>query len=132
MRNIKNFLIGFILAVYTLAPLPVAAYNPIGSACSQVNSGKKSTDPTSSICTNPGSGDPVVHVIHVAAGIIALLAGVIAVIIIIVSGISMITSAGNTESVSNARKRLTGAIIGLVIVALAYLIVTFLIDKLIA
>jgi hypothetical protein len=107
-----------------------AAFNPLKSACSQVQHGLNGSA-NSSACTPSGSGDPVVNVIHVATTIVASLAGIAAVVIIIVSGISMITSAGKPDAVAAARKRLTGALIGLVIVALAYTLINFATDKLI-
>jgi hypothetical protein len=86
----------------------------------------------SPICADKNTtANPVNHILHVAADIVALLTGLAAVILIIISGISMITSGGNTEAAANARKRITNAIIGLVIVAFAWTIVTFLTDKLI-
>jgi hypothetical protein len=90
------------------------------------------TNPNASICPNKGTTkDPVIHVINVAAGLIAVIAGIAAVILIIVSGIAMITSSGNQEAVKNARRRLAAAIIGLVFIALAWTIVSFATTKLI-
>lgn len=96
-----------------------------------------SSAPNSSICqdrTNQNqdpSKNPVNHLINVAASIIALITGIAAVIFVIVGGLTMVTSAGKAEAVANARKRITYAIIGLVIVALAWAIITFLTNKLI-
>lgn len=56
-----------------------------------------------------------------------ILASVLAVIFIIYSGISWITSEGDPEKIALARKRLTYSIIGLVVVALAFLIVNVVI-----
>lgn len=104
--------------------------NKLFSFCNQ--------NPDSAVCqdrTNQNktpNTDPVIHIVKVASDIIALLTGAAAVIIIILGGITMITSAGSAEGVANARKRITYAIIGLVIVALAWAIITFITDKLIS
>lgn len=90
------------------------------------------TNPKASICADQGTNkDPVLHVIQVAANLIAIIAGVAAVILIIISGISMITSGGNQEAVAGARRRITAAIVGLVIIALAWTIIKFFTDRLI-
>ena len=54
-----------------------------------------------------------------------LLAGVVAVGLVIISGIRFMISQGDPGKVAQARSSLTFAIIGLVIVILAYAIVTF-------
>jgi hypothetical protein len=52
-----------------------------------------------------------------------MFAGVIALFFIILSGIKMITSGGDPKAVESAKKTLTFAIIGLVIVLLSFFIV---------
>lgn len=87
---------------------------------------------SSPVCQSQGTQtDPVIHIINVAANIIALLTGIAAVILIIVSGLTMVASGGNQEAVANSRKRITAAIIGLVIVALAWTITRFITDRLV-
>lgn len=69
----------------------------------------------------------------VAANVVRILmyvAGVAAVIMMIVAGIMYITSAGNPESLARAKRTITNAVIGLVLVSLAYSIVTFLVGRL--
>lgn len=51
------------------------------------------------------------------------LVGVIAVLMLIWGGVMYMTSAGNEEKINTAKKIITGAIIGLVVALLAYLIV---------
>lgn len=123
-----------LVSLASLLLMPAAALaddSQLFSACDPSVSNSKAAN--SAICKDQGTAtDPAVHIIHVAADIIALIAGLAAVLIIIASGIAMITSGGNSESVGNARKRILGAIIGLAIIAFAWVIVTFLTDKLIA
>ena len=54
------------------------------------------------------------------------LAGIVAVFMIIASGISYLTSLGNVEKATSARKRLVNTVIGLVIVITASLVVSFI------
>ena len=51
--------------------------------------------------------------------------GLVAVLMIVISGYIMITSGGNSEKIATAQKTLTAAIIGLVIIFLGRLIITF-------
>lgn len=62
--------------------------------------------------------------------ILMYIGGIAAVVIIIVAGIQYITSAGNPDAVTRAKRTITNAVIGLVLVGLAYSIVTFLVGKL--
>lgn len=108
----------------TLLPLPAfaASNDKLFSSCSQA--------PNSPVCKDKNTTEnPAVDVIASAANIIAILTGLAAVIMIIISGLTMITSGGNQETVTNARKRLVAALIGLVIVVLAWTITRFVIDK---
>jgi hypothetical protein len=67
----------------------------------------------------------------IATRIIRLLlyfAGIVAIIMAIVGGYQVMTAAGNPTQAANGRKTLTNAVIGLVIVILAYLIVSVVIN----
>ncbi len=92
-----------------------------------------STAANSAVCKDIGSGtstNPVNKVIKTATEIIAIATGVAAVVYIILGGITMITSSGNAEAVANARKRIIYAVIGLIIVALAWTTISFVTDRL--
>lgn len=69
------------------------------------------------------------HLITVVINILSVIVGVIAVIMIIIGGFRYITSAGKQESVTSAKNTILYAIIGLVIVALAQIIVHFVLNK---
>jgi hypothetical protein len=71
------------------------------------------------------------NVIQVAANIIAIITGIAAIIVIIISGFRFITSGGSGESAKSARQTLAAAIVGLIIVALAWTITRFITDNLI-
>jgi len=123
-----------------MALMPIVSAGATVSAASDTNDKLFSfcqTNPDSEVCKERAaqnktpSSNPVNHIIRVAGGIITLLAGAAAVILVIASGIGMITSAGNPEGVANARKRLTSALIGLVIIALAWTLIAFVTNKII-
>jgi uncharacterized membrane protein len=56
--------------------------------------------------------------------------GLIAVIIVLIGGFQWMTSGGDSEKISNARKLMINGLIGLVIIVLAYAITVFVIGKL--
>ena len=77
-----------------------------------------------SITGAPTIGDIAMNVIKFILGI----TGVAAILAIIIGGLRYITSGGNQDQIEGAKKTLTYAIIGFVIIILAYTILT-LVDK---
>jgi predicted secreted protein len=111
-------------------------FNPLGGACANA--------PANPACTqnkdqNGSNANPTVNIIRSAADVIALIGGIGAVVIIIISGFMFVTAGGVTPGqrsgdpnrIKTARATLTGAIVGLIIIALAWTIVAFVTDKLI-
>ena len=123
-RLIQKLIITLGLIVFWAAPALAFSSGDITLPCNT-----NSLTKNSPICQTSPSTNPINDKIKVAADIVALLTGVAAVIFIILGGITMITSAGNAEAIANARKRITYAVIGLVIVALAWVVVAFVTDK---
>ncbi len=74
-------------------------------------------------CTDNGAG--LTNIIKVVIQILSVIAGVAAVIMIVVGGLRYITSGGDSSKVAGAKSAILYAIVGLVIVALAQLIVRF-------
>ncbi|HVS78846.1 MAG TPA: hypothetical protein VHD84_00975 [Candidatus Saccharimonadales bacterium] len=114
--------------VLPVAPA-IAAFNPLGSACQ--GAGASSPACQQNAKQNGSSTNPVANTIHTAANLIAIIAGIAAVIMVLVGGFTFVTSSGNPERAKSGRATLTGAIVGLVIIALAWTIVTFVTDKLV-
>lgn len=101
------------------------AWNPFQQSCSDGN--------TSTTCNQEkqqgaNGSDPTLDIIQSAANIIAIVAGIAAVILIILGGISYVTAGGNQEQTVVARRRILGAVIGVIVVALAWTITTFVVD----
>jgi hypothetical protein len=70
------------------------------------------------------------NIIHTIVNLLSVIVGVVAVIMIIVGGFRYITSGGNDASVTSAKNTILYAIIGLVVVALAQLMVRFILGRL--
>jgi len=125
--------------VYSLVlTAPVGAVNPLNQACT----GSAASSATCQQATGQGTNNPIAGsngIINTAANIIAVVAGVGAVIVIIISGFMFVTAGGaspgqrssDPNKVKTARAALTGAIIGLVVIALAWAIIKFITTKLV-
>lgn len=127
-----------LLAVLFLALLPqqtAEAWSLFGGAC-------KGEAAKSSTCVEASKQskevNPVAKLIGQAANLIALVAGFVAVFMIIVSGFRYVTAGGSAggqragDAPNNAKKAqstLVGAIIGLVIIALAWTIIRLVTDN---
>lgn len=71
--------------------------------------------------------DPGTYIQTVLEAIIGL-AGIIAAALVVFGAYSLITSSGEPENIAKAQKMITNALIGLVVAAIAFLIVNFVID----
>lgn len=79
--------------------------------------------------TADNSGAGITGTIKLAVNVLSLLVGIAAVIMIIIGGFKYITSQGESSNTASAKNTVLYAIIGLIIVALAQLIVRFTLDK---
>jgi len=132
MNKLKTlFLILTFVPFLSFAPV-LADSNPLNAAC-------ETNDLTraSAVCQqsqSQGTTDPISGpngIISVAANIIASITGIGAVIMIVLGAFALATSGGNAEATKKARQRITGALIGLVVVALAWALVRLITDRVI-
>lgn len=125
MNKLKQIALSFIVLLFgsftsVLLTAPAyAATTPTSSACEAISSG---ADCKSS--KGLDFGNLIKTLIQVFAAII----GVAAVIMIMVSGFKYITAGGDSAKVSGAKNTIVYAIIGLIIAALAQVIVRYVID----
>jgi len=80
-------------------------------------------------CDTKGSASGVSNTITTVVNILSAVAGIAAVIMIIVGGLRYVTSAGNADAAKNAKNTILYAVVGLIIVALAQLIVHFVLNQ---
>ena len=79
-----------------------------------------------------GGGDDLVgSVTGILNAVIAVL-GIVAVVVIIIGGVSYMTSSGDASKVKKAKDTILYGVIGLIIVALSFAIVNFVIGNLLA
>ncbi len=106
---------------------PAYAEDPLDKICI--------TNPDSATCKSRGTGteNPLTGkdgLLYKISTIVAGVAGVVAVIMILFSGFQMITSSGDAQKAAGAKRNLTGAIIGLIIIALAQTVILFVVGRL--
>lgn len=99
------------------------AANPLSNACGVPGAS------SSSVCSAQ-QGTPIESTISKVTKIIAAVAGIAAVIMIITGGFMYVTSSGDASKITSARKTITYAVVGLIIIALAQTIIIFVINRL--
>jgi uncharacterized membrane protein len=116
-------------AMLVLNTTPALAQDSIQSGlCTGANL-QFSENPTGD-CSNSGEAtNKINNLVHTIVNLLSAIVGIVAVIMIIVGGLRYITSGGNEQSVTSAKNTILYAIIGLIVVALAQLIVRFTLNK---
>ena len=104
-----------------------------GSVSGSASSGSGSNlvyDPATGLCVpqQPGQPQTVNDLILRIINIILMVAAVIAILFIVIGGFRYITSNGNEEQAGKGRSTLVNAIIGLIIIILAYTIVRVVVN----
>lgn len=80
-------------------------------------------------CDDSSTGETIDGIIETIINIFSLVVGVIAVVMIIIGGLRYITSGGDSGNVTGAKNTILYAVVGLVIVALAQVIVQFVLSN---
>jgi len=131
IQKIKQYLLiaasTLMLALPAMVPVAASACSTntadqIASGASQASGGSITCDSSSNATTGIG------HVAAQVVNIFSIIVGIVAVIMIIYGGFRYITSGGDSGSVGNAKNTLIYAIVGLIIVALAQVIVHFVLS----
>lgn len=113
----KKLIIGFccLTILSLLMPVVVSAQNDVFgiNVVSNANLGLTNADPRQT----------AVRIINTALGFL----GLIAVVIVLYGGFMWMTAAGNEERITKAKQILTAGIIGLVIIAMAWAIASYVV-----
>jgi len=123
MKNkFKVLIVGLLLVFgsgFSMVPQPIAAQADASDAvCDALGSAGGS-------CTRDANG--VNSVLEVALTFLSGVAGFIAIIMLILSGLRFITSNGDPNTISSAKRSILYAVIGIVIVVLAQVIIRFVV-----
>lgn len=124
----KKFLIALsilalpLAAVYLLPTEPAYAQATKDAICDGIGA-------TGGNCNAKPAEDSVNNLVATIINVFSWIVGVIAVIFVIYGGFRYITSGGDSNKVSSAKNTILYAIVGLVIVALAQVIVVFVLNE---
>ena len=78
---------------------------------------------------DPGPGPTVDSTVRTVINLLSLVVGVVAVIMIIVGGLKYILSSGDSNAINSAKNTILFALVGIAIVALAQIIVRFVVNR---
>ncbi|HXY18035.1 MAG TPA: pilin [Candidatus Nitrosopolaris sp.] len=128
-------LLGPVLAlVMSLGLVSSVAYAQ--NAQGQINNGlctganlQFTDNPSGASCGGTDATTSINNLVRTIVNLLSAIVGIVAVIMIIVGGLRYITSGGNDTSVTGAKNTILYAIVGLIVVALAQLIVRFTLSK---
>jgi type IV secretory pathway VirB2 component (pilin) len=99
-----------------------AASSPLSMVASAADEAQSGVD-----AVNSGNDTSLEDMITSVINVLLYIAGIIAVIMIIVGGIKYMTSSGDSSGISSAKNTVLYAIIGLVLVILAFAIVNWVV-----
>ncbi len=134
----SQLLAALALMIATVVPVgPVAAHHCFGHAGTASGLSIADCADAGACLDTSGAGCPaqasaedrVNDIIRLVINIFSLIVGVISVIMIIIGGLKYITSGGDSSNVSGAKNTILYAVIGLIVVALAQVIVRFVLQK---
>jgi uncharacterized membrane protein len=140
IKKMKNYLVIVVGLLTLMAPvaLPAVGYADCGSngkVANQVAGGAAdASGPGATVGCDPNgglNGDSSTQVGKLAQTIVnifSVIVGAASIIMIIYAGFRYITSGGSSERIGNAKTTLIYAIIGLIVVALAQLLVHFVLS----
>ena len=124
MKKFKLALATFVFAtlstVAVLSPVPVGAVNALDDVCSQSGSNDNP------ICQN--SNEQAEPLIKTLVNVLLFIVGALAVVMLIWSGISYVTSTGDSGRIKRAKDTLTYSIVGLIVASLAFVIVNYVVN----
>lgn len=127
MDKIK-LLVGTLIAAIAIfaavaPPTSYAAFDGAkGQACGGVNLSNGS-----GACAD--SSGKLSTIIGVVINILSVIVGIVAVIFIMVGGFKFITSGGDAQSIASARMTILYAVVGLVVVAMAQIVVKYVLHR---
>ncbi|MEX1995226.1 MAG: hypothetical protein WD887_00410 [Candidatus Saccharimonadales bacterium] len=117
----------WLLLAFTPIAAPVLAADIEAGLCAGAE--LRFTDNPSGECDDAGAINKINDIVHTVINLISAVVAIVAVVMIIFGGLRYITSGGNDASVTSAKNTILYAIIGLIIVALAQILVRFTLSK---
>ena len=133
IKKIKTTLISLMAAAALIVPfaVPAGVYAATAepSLTDSLCGGTGLTLSAGGDCVNADAETTVNDTISLALNIFSAIVGIIAVVMIIVGGVKYITSQGESANITSAKNTILYALVGLVVVALAQVIVRFVLNR---
>ena len=130
IKKIKTTLISLMAAAALIVPLAVPASVYAATLTESLCGGTGLTlSEDGGDCVNADAETTVNDTISLALNIFSAIVGIIAVVMIIVGGVKYITSQGESANITSAKNTILYALVGLVVVALAQVIVRFVLNR---
>lgn len=132
LKKIKEF--GISLGIFGLLAVPVmvpatASADILGDLCNGSNATTAAGGDVSTCSNDATNGGGIDSILKKVIQIFSIIVGFVAVVMIIVGGIKYITSGGDSGNVSGAKNTIIYAVIGLIIVALAQVLVHYVLKN---
>ena len=106
---------------------PISSTSLQGDLCNGTNGNLSAS---STPCTGSTATTSLNNILTTIVDIMSVVVGIVAVIMLIVGGLRYVASGGNDQSVAGAKNTILYAIVGLVVVAMAQVVVHFVLGKL--
>jgi len=110
--------------VPALAATPIDCSNPTTSKA-QIQCGACDAAGSTASCDPSSAPTTLSDTIKTGIEILSVIAGAVAVVMVVIGGFRFVTSSGNPETTKSARNTILYALIGLVVIAMAQIIVHF-------
>jgi hypothetical protein len=119
----------FLGSIFVRPTLAVDVLGGSGQACNNPDAASKPA-----ICSDnqTNGGNPLLGasgILTKVVRIVSIIVGAAAVIVIVIGGLRMVVSGGESSAVAKARQSIIYALVGLLVAALAQIIVAFVLDK---
>ena len=131
MSRIKRILLTLVATLGLIAPMGALVSAADADISGSLACGSDLNFQAGGGCTPDaaGAGEKVDNIVKNVINIISLVVGIAAVVMIIIGGLRYVTSNGDSGQVGNAKNTILYAVVGLVVVALAQVIVRFVVAK---
>ncbi|MEK7472379.1 MAG: hypothetical protein AAB624_03990, partial [Patescibacteria group bacterium] len=131
MKKLKLFLVS-VLAMFSFSPALMPAVASAASSADNLACGVSGDIAGTTNCDASDTVDAdnrINGIIAAAIRIFQVVVGLISIIMIIMGGLKYITSGGDAASVGSAKNTILYALVGIVVVALAEIIVQFVLNR---
>lgn len=134
IKKIKSLAFSLVASAAFLVPVavPAVAHAVSTDLRGGIRCGAEITITPDGNCPTGGNEDATTEVnnaVRLGLNLFSAVVGIIAVVMIIIGGVKYITSGGDSGNVTSAKNTILYAVIGLVVVALAQIIVRFVLAR---